>query len=303
MKDWRRRLWVRRVAPAPSRFPCVTICLALGMVLMLAAMGCSITIGNTPTTGAGSSTTATGTLAVTTAGTTVTTATTEPADVRADLVQDLDSPAQAVASAVYQSVVNVRVTGVVASRSFGNQPYEGIGSGIIYTADGYILTNDHVVSENGRPADTVEVTFASGETVPATIVATDAAHDVAAIKVDKTGLIPVKLGRSGDVVLGEWAIAIGSPSDYRNSVTLGIVSGLERELATGDPTAPTLTGLVQTDAAISPGNSGGGLFDARGRLIGMPEAYLPPAQTGAENIGFAIPVDTLAEVAKQLTGR
>ena len=276
----------------------VAVCTVL-VASLLVLCGCSLTLGASTTTSASASTSQTS--GSVTSATGATTAETGVSD--ADLLQDLDSPAEAVASAVYQSVVNVRVTGVVVSRFFGNQPYEGIGSGIIYTADGYILTNDHVVSQNGQPADTVEVTFATGETVSASIVATDATHDIAAIKVDKTGLMPVRLGRSSDIKLGEWAIAIGSPSDYRNSVTLGIVSGLERELATGDPSSPTLSGLVQTDAAISPGNSGGGLFDARGRLIGMPEAYLPPAQTGAENIGFAIPVDTLAEVAKKLTGR
>jgi S1-C subfamily serine protease len=134
-------------------------------------------------------------------------------------------------------------------------------------------------------------------------VARDEARDLAAIKVDKTGLTPVSFGKSSDVKIGAWTIAIGSPLDYQNSVSLGIVSGLNRQLPTGDPNSPALTGLMQTDAAISPGNSGGGLFDAQGHLIGMPEAYLPPGQTGAENIGFAIPVDTVVKAGKALTGK
>ena len=102
--------------------------------------------------------------------------------------------------------------------------------------------------------------------------------------------------------LGEWAIVIGSPLDFRNSVTLGIVSGLDRTIPTA-PGQPPLTGLVQIDSPISPGNSGGGCFDTLGQFIGMPEIYLPPGQTGAENIGFAIPAMVVHSVAQALTGR
>jgi S1-C subfamily serine protease len=194
------------------------------------------------------------------------------------------------------------VKGVTVSPFFGQEQYEGVGSGIVYTSDGYILTNDHVVSQNGREADSVQVTLATGEVLDATIVARDASKDLALLKIDKTGLTPVVFAQSSDVKVGQWAIAIGSPLDYRNSVTEGIVSGLHRDLETGDPTSPQLTGLLQTDAAISPGNSGGGLFNAAGELIGMPEAYISAA-SGAENMGFAIPADTVAAVATQLMGR
>ncbi|MFH0917199.1 MAG: trypsin-like peptidase domain-containing protein [bacterium] len=212
------------------------------------------------------------------------------------------SPAEIVAARVSASVVNVRVKGVTVSPFYGQEQYEGVGSGIIYTSDGYILTNDHVVSMNGREATSVVVTLATGETLDAAIVARDATRDLAVLKIDKTGLIPVVFASSSTVKVGQWAIAIGSPLDYRNSVTEGIVSGLKRDLPTGDPASPQLTGLLQTDAAISPGNSGGGLFNAAGQLIGMPEAYIP-ATSGAENIGFAIPADTVASVARQLMGK
>lgn len=276
---------------APSRssgvpLPPFILVLLMAAVLLLAA-GC--TGGTTSTTSSGGGATT---------GSAQPAAGTDP-----DIQQDLFSPAEAVVSAVYVSVVNVKVTGVVGSPLFGNQPYEGIGSGIIYSSDGFILTNNHVVSQNGVPAQSVEVTFGSGETAKASIVARDEAGDLAAIKVDKTGLTPVSFGKSSDVKIGAWIIAIGSPLDYQNSVSLGIVSGLNRQLATGGPNSPTLTGLLQTDAAISPGNSGGGLFDAQGHLIGMPEAYLPPGQTGAQNIGFAIPVDTVVKAGKALTGK
>lgn len=212
---------------------------------------------------------------------------------------EIISPAEVVASKVSASVVNVRVKGVTVSPFFGQEQYEGVGSGIVDTSDGYILTNDHVVSLDGQAVDSLEVTFSSGESVPATIVARDPDNDLALLKVDKTGLVPVAFAESSSVVVGQWAIAIGSPLDYRNSVTVGIVSGLDRGLETGDPASPQMTDLLQTDAAISPGNSGGGLFNAAGELIGMPEAYLP-ASTGAVSVGFAIPADKVASLAEQL---
>ena len=209
------------------------------------------------------------------------------------------SPAEIVAAQVSASVVNVRVKGVAVSPFFGQEQYEGVGSGIVYTSDGYILTNDHVISLNGSAADSVEVTLATGEVLDATIVARDGANDLALLKIEKNGLTPVVFAESSSVAVGQWAIAIGSPLDYRNTVSVGIVSGLNRDLESGDPGSPQLTDLLQTDAAISPGNSGGGLFNAAGELIGMPEVYLS-ATTSAENIGFAIPADTVAALAKQL---
>lgn len=209
------------------------------------------------------------------------------------------SPAQIVAGKASASVVHVRVQGVTVSPFYGQEQYEGVGSGIIYTSDGYILTNDHVVSLNGEAADSVQVTLATGEVLNAKIVARDSANDVALLKIEKTGLPPVVFADADSVAVGQWAIAIGSPLDYRNSVTEGIVSGLDRNFATGDPSRPELTGLVQTDAAISPGNSGGGLFNAAGELIGMPELYLAPS-SGAESMGFAIPADRVAAIAEQL---
>jgi S1-C subfamily serine protease len=210
------------------------------------------------------------------------------------------SPAEAVASKVGSSVVNVRVTGVASSQSFGNQPYEGVGSGVIYSSDGYIVTNNHVVSVGGTPAQSIEVTLSTGEKMPARIISRDSYTDLAIIKVDKTGLPAATFAHSSDVKLGEYAIAIGSPLDYSNSVTLGIVSGMGRSIDNAGPGSQSLVDLIQTDAAISPGNSGGALLDSQGRVIGINVAYLPPAQTGAENIGFAIPADTVVRVAQQL---
>jgi S1-C subfamily serine protease len=196
-------------------------------------------------------------------------------------------------------VVNIEVTATVGGQTGG-----GVGSGVVYTADGLILTNDHVVTLDGNvtSGQSITVTFSGGERAPATIVGEDANHDVAAIKVAKTGLTAITFAKSADVKLAEWAIVIGSPLNFQNSVTLGIVSGLNRTLDLGQGQQP-LTGLMQIDTPISPGNSGGGCFDTHGQFIGMPEVYLPPGQTGAENIGFCIPADTVASVAKTLTGK
>jgi serine protease Do len=227
---------------------------------------------------------------------------TSGAKVASNVTEKVVSPAELVVAKVSASVVNVTVKGVTASPFYGQQQYEGVGSGIVYTADGYILTNDHVVSVDGQAADSVVVTFATGEQVDATIVARDSSKDLALLKVAKTGLVPVVFAKSSDVKVGQWAFAIGSPFDYSNSVTVGIVSGLNRTLSTGNSTLPELTGMLQTDAAISPGNSGGGLFNAEGKLIGMPEAYISGA-SGAENLGFAIPADTVASLASQLMNK
>lgn len=211
---------------------------------------------------------------------------------------DAVSPAEAVAANVGPSVVNVRVTGVSSSGFFGNEPYEGVGSGVVYSSDGYIITCDHVVNENGTPAQTVEVTFSDGKKVPARIVGSDSFTDIAVIKVNMTGLSAASFAHAALVKAGEYAIAIGSPEDYSNSVTMGIVSGLGRSIQNAGSTA--LVDLIQTDAAISPGNSGGALLDSGGGVIGINEAYLPPASTGAENVAFAIPADTAVSIAKEL---
>lgn len=231
--------------------------------------------------------------------------TTRPAQPATDGVYEAStvSPAERVAALLSPSVVHVRVSGVVVSPFFGEEPYEGVGSGVIFTSDGYIVTNEHVITQGGQVSDSIEVTFATGETVPAKVVGRDPFTDIAVIKVDKTGLPAATFASSSQVRVGQYAIAIGSPMDYRNSVTLGIVSGLGRSVKGSGSTA--LVDLIQIDAAISPGNSGGAVADALGRVIGIAVAYLPPQATGAENIGFAIPADTVVSIANELikTGR
>ena len=208
-----------------------------------------------------------------------------------------DEPVAKVASVLSPSVVQINVSGIQET-PLGTQKEEGIGSGVIYRSDGYIITNNHVV-EGSRD---VEVAFANGAIERGEVVGTDPTTDVAVIKVDRNGL-PAATFASGDPVVGQMAVAVGSPSGFESTVTSGIISGTGREIPaqiTGGSQQSSLVDLVQTDAAISPGNSGGALADREGRVIGINVAYLPPAETGAENIGFAIPSETAVSVADQL---
>ncbi len=169
----------------------------------------------------------------------------------------------------------------------------GVGSGVVFQSD-VVLTNQHVV---GDQRDVV-VEYADGERSAGRVPATDDITDLAVIRTARTGL-PVadfrrELPRPGDPVL-----AIGSPLGFENSVTAGIVSGLHREIPGSAARSRALVDLIQTDAPISPGNSGGALIDTSGRVIGINEAYIPPT-AGAVSLGFAIPSATAVHVAEQL---
>jgi serine protease Do len=211
-----------------------------------------------------------------------------------------DEPVAQVASQVGPSVVQINVD-VTRNTPFDPQSKEGVGSGVIYREDGYIVTNNHVV----EGASELNVAFADGTTAPAEIVGRDPRTELAVIRVDRDGLPAATFNEDEDLVVGQLAVAIGSPSGFESTVTAGVISGIGREFPIeftgGDTTAATaLTDLIQTDAAISPGNSGGALVDRAGEVIGVNVAYLPPAETGAVNIGFAIPSDTAVSVADQL---
>jgi S1-C subfamily serine protease len=211
-----------------------------------------------------------------------------------------DEPVAQVSSQVGPSVVQVNVE-VTQNTPFGPQSEEGIGSGVIYRDDGYIVTNNHVV----EGATELNVAFADGTTEPAQVVGRDPRTEMAVIRVDRNDLPAARFNEDEDLVVGQLAVAIGSPSGFESTVTAGVISGIGREFPAeftgGDPAATSaLTDLIQTDAAISPGNSGGALADRDGEVIGINVAYLPPSDTGAVNIGFAIPSDTAASVADQL---
>jgi serine protease Do len=196
-----------------------------------------------------------------------------------------------IVAAAQPSVVTITADGVSANGPF-QVPTTGVGSGVILTTDGYILTNRHVV----RGSQQLTVQFSDGKELPATIIKISDTNDLALIKVDATGLTAAKLGDSNGLKVGQTTIAIGSPlGTYTETVTRGIVSGLDRQVTVNDEATRrqvTLTGLIQTDAAINPGNSGGPLLDIGGDVIGLNTA----TATNAEGLGFAIPINAAADL-------
>jgi putative serine protease PepD len=215
-----------------------------------------------------------------------------------DNTQPVQAPAgstQEVAQKVTPSVVSIEVEGSQAS---------GSGSGIVLTEDGTIMTNNHVVSGAGSNPN-LTVTFSDGSTADAQIVGADPISDIAVIKVDKSGLTPIAVGRSDNLVVGQEVIAIGSPLGLNGTVTTGIISALNRPVSTrgeGDGQASVMD-AIQTDAAINPGNSGGALVNANGALIGVNSAIasLSQGETGGSiGLGFAIPVDQAMRIAGEL---
>ena len=170
----------------------------------------------------------------------------------------------------------------------------GLGSGVIYSADGLILTNEHVVAGSTE----VEIGFADGQRVPGEVIAADVVTDLALVQAERTGLPPAEFQTNLPEV-GELAVVIGSPLGFENTVTAGIISALHREIPGSAQSSQSLIDLIQTDAAISPGNSGGAVVNGSGEVIGISEAYIPP-QAGAVSLGFAIPAATAVEVAEQL---
>lgn len=170
----------------------------------------------------------------------------------------------------------------------------GLGSGIVYKPDGTIVTNAHVVGD----ARQVTVAFADGQQVSATVRAVDQLADVAVVQADRKGLPSAKFQKELPQV-GEAAVAIGSPLGFEATVTSGIISGLHRQIPGSASSGAPLVDLVQTDAPISPGNSGGALLDMQAEVVGMNVAYIPP-EAGAVSLGFAIPAATVVKVADQL---
>ena len=169
---------------------------------------------------------------------------------------------------------------------------EGIGSGVIVTTDGYILTNRHVVAN----ATSLTVTLLDGRTFPATVVDILSDHDLALIRVNASGLPTSPIGNSSELKVGQTAIAIGNPlGEYTNSVTRGIISGLGRSIQVADQATRqvvNLSDLIQTDAAINEGNSGGPLLDSRGNVVGINTA----TSSNGEGLGFATPISAAASL-------
>ena len=201
---------------------------------------------------------------------------------------------QQIASVVSPSVVAITTEQMSSSQTWfgGYYVQSGAGSGVIISQDGYILTCAHVVS--GATSVKVQLN-GSDESYDATVVGQDSTSDIAVLKIDATGLTPAVIGDSDALAVGEVAVAVGNPlGTLSNTVTDGIVSALNRQVTVQNNDMT----LIQTDASISPGNSGGGLFNASGELIGIVNAK--SSYSEAEGIGFAIPINTAMEIGRQL---
>lgn len=215
--------------------------------------------------------------------------------------------AEVVANKALPSVVNIDVFTNSSNLGFGyGYGYDdsgslvesSLGSGVVLSEDGYIITNYHVI----EVADALEVTVGD-ETYEATVVGTDPSSDLAVIKAEgASGLTPIEIGSSSDLALGEWVMTIGSPFGLEQSVATGIVSATSRsqilESTTGGATT-IYTNLIQTDAAINPGNSGGALVDSDGKLIGI-NTLITSYSGNYSGVGFAIPVDYAIDIAEQI---
>ncbi|OIO93780.1 MAG: hypothetical protein AUK03_07765 [Anaerolineae bacterium CG2_30_64_16] len=202
-------------------------------------------------------------------------------------------------TAIYQrvapAVVNITTQVLRSSFFWGPVPEEGSGSGFLWDAEGHIVTNFHVVQD----AQKIEVSFGGDTALPATVVGTDPINDLAVLKVDSVpaGAQPLETTTSTGLQVGQTAIAIGNPfGQFERTLTVGVISALNRTIETD---STVLRGVIQTDAAINRGNSGGPLLDSSGRLIGVNSAIYSPTGTSA-GVGLAIPVDKVRRVVPAL---
>jgi S1-C subfamily serine protease len=211
----------------------------------------------------------------------------QPVSVSTGSIGDLVEAARPSVVSVRQEVTQ---SGPLGQTSRG----QAAGTGFVLSADGYIVTNNHVIAEGDSPV----VTFADGTTEPATIVAGDPSRDLAVLKVDRTDLVPLAVGDSDELRLGDQLIAVGYALDLNGepSVTAGILSAKNRTITAEN--GAQLVNLLQTDTAINPGNSGGPLLNGRGEVVGINTAIAG----GAENIGFAIAITPVMDVIEELRG-
>ena len=203
-----------------------------------------------------------------------------------------NTPAVKAARMVGPAVVGI--TNKTIARDWFNNPIqtEGVGSGVIFKNDGYIVTNNHVI----EGAKELIVSLSDGRTFKGKLIGADSLTDIAVVKIDADNLPAAAFGDSDGVVVGEPAIAIGNPLglEFQGSVTAGVISALNRTLEISDRRVK----LLQTDAAINPGNSGGALVNADGMVIGINSAKL--AASGVEGMGFSIPINTVEVIIKEL---
>jgi putative serine protease PepD len=201
-----------------------------------------------------------------------------------------------IAANALPSVVTIKVDGADGA---------GTGSGFVLDRDGHIITNNHVVA-GAASGGTIKVELSDGTEIEATIAGRDGSYDLAVLKTGRTDLVPLVMGSSKDVVVGDPVIAVGAPLGLESSVTSGIVSALNRPVSPGgDGNQQSFINAIQTDAAINPGNSGGPLLNMAGQVIGVNSAIarIPGAtdtQSGNIGVGFSIPSDQVVKTAEQL---
>jgi len=230
-----------------------------------------------------------------------------PGQIQADLraARSLSRAFEHVAGTVGPAVVNIRsLVNVPDQRDFFGHLIEGglrplgVGSGVIVSPDGYVLTNNHVVAK----ADVLRVSLPDGRQFDADIVGTDSETDLAVIKIHASGLVAAELGDSDDLHVGDWVLAMGSPFGFANTVTAGIVSAKARSGV--GPNKSKYQEFIQTDAAINPGNSGGPLVNLDGKVVGI-NSVIATRSGGSVGIGFAIPAVMVRSVMDSIirTGR
>jgi S1-C subfamily serine protease len=210
------------------------------------------------------------------------------------ILASFDDAVSEVATRVKPSVVNIQVT-VQQQDAYGNSRQgEGVGSGIVFSADGYIITNNHVAGD----ATDIKVTLNNGKEYPAKLVGADVNTDIAVIKIDENNLTPAVFTSIESIKVGELAIAVGSPFGLEQSVTVGVVSAVGRDVPVSNESLP-MVDLIQTDASINPGNSGGALVNSAGQVIGVNTMIYSTSGSSA-GIGFAIPSNTAVNIAAQI---
>ena len=209
------------------------------------------------------------------------------------LLEEFDNAVNEVVEDINSSVVNIMVT-VKQTDIFGQETLaEGLGSGVIYSEDGYIITNNHVAGE----AEDILVTLYDGSEYPAELVGADENTDIAVIKIEAGNLNDASFASIDTVKVGDLAIAVGSPFGLQQTVTMGVISAKGRDITISPETLP-MVNLIQTDAAINSGNSGGPLINSAGQVIGINSLIIEPSLSSG--IGFAIPSDTVLNMAEQI---
>ncbi len=226
-------------------------------------------------------------------------------DVTITVDETVNSAIEAVAKKVTPSVVGIRTTAAVQSFFGGSTESKGEGSGVIYSDDGYIITNYHVIeSATGRTNASIEVFFESDieNPIAATVVGYNIAYDLAVIKVEKDGLSAIDFADVSGLSVGQYVAAVGAPGglEFMGSVSYGIISGLNRTVAASNAAEKEVS-LIQTDAAINPGNSGGALVNTKGELIGINSSKI--VSESFEGMGFAIPADTVKDICDKIIAK